>query len=153
MYTYVYIYIIYIYMCMYICNICMYMCIYIYIYIYMNPGVKPQTMHLGYLETPLHSGGDQEHPGGTQGHPVGIQENRDILDSECVISYAHVRRSDGSDHFAYAGHSSTGPGILKSPTPNDSTTLQLYSSNTGTCTFTHQNNYRAATRLYSTNQT
>ena len=56
---------------------------------------------------PRHSGGTQEaprqHPGGTQVDPGGTQEARDILETECVFSYAPAHKSDGGDHFRVDG--------------------------------------------------
>ena len=45
----------------------------------------------------------QEAPEGTQEAPGGTQEARDILESECVISYAPAHKSDASDHFRVHG--------------------------------------------------
>ena len=47
--------------------------------------------------------GTQEQPGCTQEAPRATQEPRDILESECVISYAPVHKSDATDHFRVDG--------------------------------------------------
>ena len=53
--------------------------------------------HLGAIWEPF------EAPEGTQEAPGGTQEARDILESECVISYAPAHKSDASDHFRVHG--------------------------------------------------
>ena len=40
---------------------------------------------------------------GTQEAPGGTQEARDILESECVISYAPAHKSYAGDHFRVHG--------------------------------------------------
>jgi len=40
---------------------------------------------------------------GTQEGPGGTQEARDILQTECVFSYAPAHKSDGGDHFRVDG--------------------------------------------------
>ena len=45
----------------------------------------------------------RRHPKGTQEAPRGTQEPRDILESECVISYAPAHKSDATDHFRVHG--------------------------------------------------
>ena len=52
---------------------------------------------LGTQEAP------RKHPEGTQEAPGGTQEARDILESECVISYAPAHKSDARDHFRVHG--------------------------------------------------
>ena len=36
-------------------------------------------------------------------HPGGTQEAKDILETECVFSYAPAHKSDASDHFRVDG--------------------------------------------------
>ena len=54
-----------------------------------------------------HPGSTQEAPSRTQEaprrHPGGTQEARDILDTECVFSYAPAHKSDATDHFRVHG--------------------------------------------------
>jgi len=80
----------------------------------MNPAWDPKQCNLNNLEAPWHPGSTQEaprrHPGGTQEtprgtqrHPGGTQEARDILESECVISYAPAHKSDGGEWFRVHG--------------------------------------------------
>ena len=64
-----------------------------------HPGDTQETQ-----EAPRrHPGGTQEQPGGTQEAPRGTQEPRDILETECVISYAPAHKSDGGEHFRVHG--------------------------------------------------
>ena len=53
--------------------------------------------------TQRHQEAPRRHPGGTRRHPGGTQEARDILESECVISYAPAHKSDARDHFRVHG--------------------------------------------------
>jgi len=45
----------------------------------------------------------RKYPGGIQEDPGGIQEAREILETECVFSYAPAHKSDASDHFRVEG--------------------------------------------------
>jgi len=53
-----------------------------------------RRLRLGIQETP------RRHPGSTQ-------EARDILETECVFSYAPAHKSDGGDHFRVDGSDMT----------------------------------------------
>ena len=61
-------------------------------------------MILSYLEAPSDPRNTQEAP---RKHPGGTQEARDILETECVFSYAPAHKSDGGDHFRVDGSDAT----------------------------------------------
>ena len=72
----------------------------LWFHIFYEPGVRPQTVN---FELSWDALAPRRHPGSTQKAPGGTQEARDILESECVISYAPAHKSDASDHFRVHG--------------------------------------------------
>ena len=65
---------------------------------------EPSGGHLGDIweSFGIHLGAIWE-PECTQEAPGGTQEARDILESECVISYAPAHKSHAGDHFRVHG--------------------------------------------------
>ena len=60
--------------------------------------------HPGHIQkTPRRPKKPQEAPRRHPEAPRGTQEPRDILESECVISYAPAHKSDATDHFRVHG--------------------------------------------------